>query len=331
MIADLPPNFTTRPYRGLSVQEVDIVLTESAILDLLIGREVYRRTDFLLLERAGAMALVAVEKASTDPLFSPVVEARVLALPDQIAILHSPHTDVGNASALAEAVVPHQREGVVAYVVRGLFEHINFIWRPEPVVVRVTEVVPPRPPKLLMMAQQALAFDEDLPPMRLELDEVDIDVLTSIAPGDTYLLPCRGSGADVGSDRVAYLDTRPEERLPWIMVGCERSEQFHEHFYGDRAPRLDICPRRRDCASYDGRDATGVDRRAEVLTLTKCCLIERGVAVEDGRAIVPWGANLDEVRHALRLLAGLGAARGAAMIEDTPWPGAVAVHEESPA
>jgi hypothetical protein len=41
------------------------------------------------------------------------------------------------------------------------------------------------------------------------------------------------------------------------------------------------------------------------MTLTKCCLLERGVELEDGRATVPWGANLDEVRAALRWLTGV--------------------------
>ena len=36
--------------------------------------------------------------------------------------------------------------------------------------------------------------------------------------------------------------------------------------------------------------------------LTKCCLLERGIEVNGATAVVPWGANLDEVRAALRAL-----------------------------
>ncbi len=39
--------------------------------------------------------------------------------------------------------------------------------------------------------------------------------------------------------------------------------------------------------------------------LTKCCLLERGIEVGGTTAVVPWGANLDEVRAALRALCGL--------------------------
>ena len=44
-----PPNAITRPYRGLSVQEVDIPLTPGHVEDLLRRREIYRRTAYLVL------------------------------------------------------------------------------------------------------------------------------------------------------------------------------------------------------------------------------------------------------------------------------------------
>ncbi|MGQ0576880.1 MAG: DUF7714 family protein [Pseudonocardia sp.] len=282
MIPIPPPNTRAHPYRGLSVQEVDVPLTEAAILDHLDGREVYRRTDFLALRHGRDTALVAVRKASLEPLFSPVVEARLLAGPDETSWVDSPHTDVGNATALAAAADPDAR----ATVVLGRFEHVNFIWEPAPIPVRVTEVVPPHPPKLFAQAEQAVAYDEDLPPVRLVLDAVDVHELAAANPAAEYLLPCRGSGTELGAP-VAFLDTRPAERADWLMIGCQRSVQFHRHFYGDEPARVDLCPR--------ARAGSGV-------TLTKCCLIERGLEVEGEAAVVPWGANLDEVREGLRKL-----------------------------
>jgi hypothetical protein len=294
MIDEPAPNFITRPYRGLSVQEVDYVdLTEEAVAGWLTGREVYRRTDFLLLSNRGQYALVAVEKASTNPLFSPVVEVRWLAGPDQVLMIDSPTTDVGSASALAAVAADHVRPGVLAYAVRGRFQHINFIWQPRPVVVSVTEVVPPCPAKLLAMAQHAVAFDEELPPIELQLDGVDLTDVARAHPADHYLLPCRGSGVEVAAE-MSFLDTRPSRRRDWLMLGCERSMQFHRHFYDDEPDRIDICPRQRPRTDPDA------------LTLSKCCLLERGVEVSGTTAIVPWGANLDEVRAALRRLVGLG-------------------------
>jgi len=226
-----------------------------------------------------------VRKASLDPLFSPVVEARVLARPDETAWIVSPETDVGNATALAAAAEP----GARASVVIGQFEHVNFIWEPAPIAVRVTEVVPPEPPKLLAQARQAVAYDEDLPPVALELDAVRVEDLVAAHPAPSYLLPCRGSGAELGVP-VAFLDTRPAHRQPdWLLIGCERSLQFHRHFYGDEPGRVDLCPR--------ARVGPGGGT-----TLTKCCLIERGLEVDGDTAVVPWGANLDEVREGLRKL-----------------------------
>jgi hypothetical protein len=217
----------------------------------------------------------------------------LLAGPEHVLMIDSPGTDVGNASALAAVAAEHRRTGVLAYAVRGRFEHINFIWQPEPVLIRVTEVVPPWPAKLLTMAQQVVDFDEDLPPIRLELDAMDIGSLAEANPAPAYLLPCRGSAVDLPGE-VDFLDTRPPVRRDWLMLGCERSLQFHRHFYGDEPHRVDLCPRRRVDTNGQG-----------TLTLSKCCLLERGVEAEPGAVIVPWGSNLDEVRVALRALVGL--------------------------
>jgi hypothetical protein len=295
MIPEPEPNTITRPYRGLSVQEVEVALHPSELVPFLLGREVYRRTHYLVLRHGDGVALVAVRKASEVPLFSPVVAARVLAGPEATVFVHEPHVDVGNATALAGAAARHARAGARAYVVMGRFEHINFIWDPRPLRVTVTEVVPPEPPKLLAQATQAVAFDEDLPPLELELEAVDIRALARGHRAGRYLLPCRGSGVDLPAP-VEFLDTRPETRQDWLLIGCERSLQFHRHFYGDEPGRVDLCPRNRDRG--DG----------SALRLVKCCLLERGIEVEGRTAVVPWGANLDEVRAALRRLTGVDSA-----------------------
>lgn len=294
MIADPAPNTITRPYRGLSVQEVEIPLTPQRIEDLLRQREIYRRTAFLVLRNGAATALVAVRPVSTEPLFSPVAEVRVLSGPDTTVWVDDPDVDVGNASALAASAKRNRVEHALAYVVRGRFEHVNFVWRPAPVTVRVTEVTPPHPPKLHAMAEQVVAFDEDLPPVELVPDVVDVLRLAADNAAPHYLLPCRGSGVELGAG-VSFLDTHPPYRPDWLLIGCDRSVAFHEHFYGGRPARVDLCPKARSARD----DGTPV--------LTKCCLLERGVEVAGRRAVVPWGANLDEVRAALRAICGVPA------------------------
>jgi hypothetical protein len=189
---------------------------------------------------------------------------------------------------------------VLAYVVRGRFEHVNFIWRPAPLTIGVTEVVPPHPPKLLAMAEQVVAFDEDLPPVTLTLDAVDVRQLMAASPAPRYLLPCRGSGVATGQE-TSFLDCHPPYHPDWLLIGCERSRQFHQHFYGAEPRRVELCPKARAAGPRGA------------LVLTKCCLLERGVEVDGATAVVPWGANLDEVRTAIRALCGLPAAEPPAL------------------
>ena len=293
MIAEPAANTITRPYRGLSVQEVNVPLTPAGIEGLLSHREIYRRTAFLVLRNGPDTALVAVRPADPGPLFSPVAELRVLSGPEATLWITDPPTDVGNATSLAAAARKQQRPGVLAYVVQGKFEHVNFIWRPAPVQIRVTEVIPPHPPKLLAMAEQVVAYDEDLPPIDLILDAVDVTELVAANPAPHYLLPCRGSGMPAEGD-VSFLDTHPPYHDDWLLIGCERSRQFHNHFYLTEPRQVDLCPKARVVAGTPGGPV-----------LTKCCLRERGIEVDGTTAVVPWGANLDEVRAALRALCGV--------------------------
>jgi hypothetical protein len=292
MIDEPAPNTITRPYRGLSVQDVDIPLTPAAVEALIRGREIYRRTAYLALRNGEDAALVAVRPERTDTLFSPVADVRVLSGPQTTVWITDPGADVGNATALAQTALKHHRDGVLAYLVQGKFEHVNFIWRPSPVPIRVTEVIPPFPPKLLAMAEQVVAFDEDLPPVQLNLDAVSVADLVARHPAPHYLLPCRGCGVAAAGE-ISFLDGHPAHRPDWLLIGCERSLQFHEHFYRSRPGQVDLCPRARSAGPPD-----------EFL-LTKCCLMERGIEVDGRTAVVPWGANLDEVRAALRALCRL--------------------------
>jgi hypothetical protein len=309
-IGEPQPNMITRPYRGLSVQDVDIPLIPSRIGTLLHGRDIYRRTTFIILRNGPQAALAAVRPEHPGQLFSPVAEVRVLSGPTATLWINEPSTDVGNASSLAATALAHRRDGILAYVVQGRFEHVNFIWQPAPLTVTVTEVIPPHPPKLLAMAEQVIAFDEDLPPITLALDAVDVQELMAATPAPRYLLPCRGSGVAT-SQELSFLDCHPPYHPDWLLIGCDRSRQFHQHFYGTEPRRVDLCPKARAASLPGGH------------VLTKCCLLERGVQVDGTAAVVPWGANLDEVRTALRALCGLGAAEPPAVTAMTLPPAAV--------
>ena len=287
----LPDNFICRPYRGVSVQHWDEPLVRTAVEEALLSREAYRRTEFVVLRGpAEATAVVRITCSSREELFNPIMAVDWLGGPDDCAYVARHDVDAANATALAEVALA-QGNGAPICVVEGRYQHVNFIVRARPLVVRLVDVVPPAPPRLLDLARQAVAVDEDLPPVRLCPELLDVRSLAAAAPDDHYLLPCQGAGLDLPGT-VDYLDQRPA-RADWTLVGCERSRQFHRWFYGDEPARqVELCP-----------DRLTADAGAAAATLLRCCLLERGISVEGHRAVVPWGTNLGEVQAALRALA----------------------------
>jgi hypothetical protein len=276
-VIEVGPNFIARPYRGVSVQDAP-GLDEASLRAWLIGRRVYRRTEFVVAARGGSHAVVQVAHPVGEDILAPVEDLRVVARPEEVAYVVDPSVDTGNASQMARAA----NAGARVTVVQGRFEHVNFIVEPVPLRVRVVEVVPPEPPKLLEMARAVVDYDEELPPVELDFSPID---LRELARGSgRFMFPCRCSGLEGD-----FLDAGPPSLGEWTLVGCERSRQIHMALYGaEPAGRVDFCPR--VVGSPDGP------------TLTKCCLFERGVRREGASLVVPWGAALEEVRQALREL-----------------------------
>ncbi len=137
--------------------------------------------------------------------------------------------------------------GALATVVLGRFEHVNFIYRPQPIPVRVTEVVPPEPAKLFAQATQAVEFDEDLPPVELLLDAVSVEEIAAAHPVGRVPAALPGLRRRPRGGCRGGLPGHPAggARKNWLLIGCERSLQFHRHFYGDEPERVDLCPRAR--------------------------------------------------------------------------------------
>jgi hypothetical protein len=290
-VLTLPDNFICRPYRGVSVQHWHGPMEEGAVKEVLLAREAYRRTEFVVLRGDdGSTALVGLTCTSQEALFNPIAAVDWLGGPEDCAYIVRHDVDSANATALAEVALA-EGQGAAICVVEGRYQHVNFIVRARPLVVRLVDVVPPEPPRLLDLARTAVAIDEDLPPVGLRPELLDVRTLAAASPSAHYLLPCQGAGLDLPGT-VDYLDQRPA-RADWTLVGCERSRQFHRWFYGADADRqVELCPDRLTAAEADGATAT----------LLRCCLLERGIRVEGNRAVVPWGANLSEVQAALRAL-----------------------------
>jgi hypothetical protein len=313
-------NLVPGRYRDVAVATVEAPLTRDGLERHFLGREAYRRTRWVVARRGPDVALVEVRKAAGrgEELFAPIVEVRVLALPGECVLVDAPEVDTGVPSQLARAA-RERAPGARCVVVQGRYRHISFILDPAPIRVRVVEVVPPAPPKLLDQASRVLEVAEDLPPIELVAELVDLTELARDHPAPRYLLPCRGAGVALDGVEVRFLDERPAVE-DWVLLGCARSREIHRWFYRTDAEAVDMCPRRlaagRGSSPVNGgsgglkeRSGSPPVNRDLTPVLTKCCLLEEHLEVEadDHRVTVPWGASLELVR------AGLG--RAAALAE----------------
>ena len=162
------------------------------------------------------------------------LRVQLLAGPDDCAFVDRPrrrHRRAHRAGSRRLEDAPGKR-GVV---VQGRYAHVSFIVDPAPLRVTVREVVPPYPPKLLDQARRVLEVAEHLPPIELvpEVVEFDRARAASVRPPPTC---CPAAAvASPSRARPPYLDERPD-REAGSCIGCERSQQIHESFYGERAP-----------------------------------------------------------------------------------------------
>jgi hypothetical protein len=298
------PNVLPAKYRSVALATYD-TLEPEALRTHFTGREGYMRTRFIIVRCGEQTSLIEAARPSSNELFSPFADVRVLAGPSECVYVHSPETDVGIPSqmAIVAARVAPVGSSLRCIVVEGKYSHVSFLLNPKPLRIRVLDIVPPAPSKLADQAQRLLDTAEDLPPILLITDEVDSrDLLrAATAPPDRgfvqsdiasglVLLPCQVSGSELDGDDVRYLDQRPAHE-EWTLLGCRRSQQIHTWFYGEEAPLIDTCPRR---FLADERDGDG-----EGPTLTRCCLLQEGMERRGRAALVPWGSSLQEVRAAI--------------------------------
>jgi hypothetical protein len=286
-----------------------VPLDEPSVRGYLLGRPAYRRTRYLVARHETASAVLEVSKESDQPLFSPITAVALVAAAEETAFVDAPEADTAIPSQLAR-VAAERAPQARCVIVRGRYGHVSFIADPAPVRVTVVEVVPPRPAKLVDQLTRVLDLAEDLPPVELVPDLVDLAELAGSRPSGHYLFPCRAGGSVAetlgavtpGTDgsgaggkepgaSVSYLDEVPRRR-PWTLVGCARSRAIHDFFYSGEVDVVDMCPR-----ALAGRRLAA--RPGPVLT--KCCLLEDRVSAEGDCVVVPWGATFAQVKEGLQL------------------------------
>lgn len=285
------PNVVPSKYRQVALATVES-LDPAALQAHFVGREAYMRTRFIIASDGTGTALVEVDRPASPELFSVIEQMRVLAGSEECVYVEAPETDVGIPSQMAVVADAHRHARCV--VVEGKYSHVSFLLNPRPLRITVLDIVPPAPSKLADQAQRILDLGENLPPILLITEAIDSrDLLAAESDpagttADRVLLPCKVSGSDLDAESVRFLDQRPPHE-EWTLLGCQRSQQIHSWFYGDRAPLIDTCPRRFLSAERDG----------DGVTLTRCCLLQEGMERRGRTALVPWGSSLGEVRAAI--------------------------------
>ena len=287
-----------KQYRRVAFTDVGVDLDEESLRAYFLAHEVYRRTEFVVVRSHDQIALMRVTTSTDEPLFCPVTDVDMLATPEETILINRPDIDTGVPSQMA-AIAQAEGAGYRCVVVRGRYEHVNFVLDPAPHNVHVLDVAPPWPAKLVDQVNRILDTAEDSAPVVVIPQVVDLEDLAKSVPAEHYLLPCRGGGIHIPGAKSSFLDEVPPEVADWVLIGCARSRAIHDHFYPDQAKtvqQVDICPRklakRMPIPEGDAR-------------LTKCCLLEEHVEVDDSTVVVPWGASLHQVAAGLARAAEL--------------------------
>ena len=207
-------------YREVAVTTVDFALTEDGLRQALRGARGLSANRIHRRPRPGRdeVALLEVETASREPLFSPITRVELLAGPDEAVFVHAADVDLGVPSQVCRAALRRRPRRSVRDRPRAGTSTSASSWIPHPIRVRLAEVAPPYPAKLLDQAQRVLEVAEDLPPIVLEPEIFDLVELAAARPAERYLFPCRGSGIAPEGTEVYYLDERPP-RHDWVLVG----------------------------------------------------------------------------------------------------------------
>ena len=173
-----------------------------------------------------------------------------------------------------------------ALIVEGRYGHVNFLSAPDPLQIKVVDLIPPLPSRLLDLARAAVS-QQDFPPVVFHADHIDVSHLAFAHRAESHMFPCRAGGL-VGPGTTYYLDERPAKQKG-LLVGCERTEQIYRHFYGEAPRRIETCPQKLLSETSD-------------LVLTRCCALQNDILVVGRRAVVPWGCDKGHVFRALELL-----------------------------
>ena len=142
---------------------------ETTLASYFVGREAYRRTEFIVVRNGSATAIVAVGRKRL-PRRGSVVHAHHRGSvcpvgPGDCVLLRRRRRHGGPRTALARVALeraPRHHSGVA---VRGRYSRVSFIIDAAPLQVTVREVAPPHRPSFSTRHGRVLDVAEHLPPI----------------------------------------------------------------------------------------------------------------------------------------------------------------------
>ena len=277
----------------VSIKEVSFPLTEKGIRDSLLGKSIYKNTEFLTLNNGDDWAVVALKKAPPQDLFSKIEDVEVIYLPENTKYVEDPAINVLSPTMMAEKA---EALDVHTLVVKGKYEHVSFIHKEDFIDLHVYEVIPPEPPKLEELVT-GLLHSENLPkPVKIVLHILDLREIERQSKQNIIMFPCHASG--LSSERKTYyLDQGPElskddfENI--LLIGCDLSLRIFKNLHSHEPEFFNFCPKKK-----------ALEAGGNSLAIARCCTVKVGYELIGNTAIVPWGAIQKEVEEALNDLMG---------------------------
>lgn len=268
--------------REVGLKDVDFPLTAEDISESWKGKRIYYRTRFLILRNSDDHCVLRIQ-SEPDGTLADVKDVEIISLPDETIWMDDPDIDVLSPSMLVQAALPYPGKTVV---VKGSHEHVSFVKDPQAKVVRILDVVPPHPPKLVALVRTIVDSQALEMPVTVEEEIVDLAELAKDVTTDEIILPCKG---DMGTERkVHYLSESPQVEDA-TLVGCELSRKVARELYGRDLPFVQMCPKR-------------LAGEVDTPTIVKCCELQSGYDIDGKLAIVPWGARIEDIVQAMRHL-----------------------------
>jgi hypothetical protein len=277
--------------REVGIKRVSFPLTEEEIGKNILKKLIYKRTEYIVLINGDERAVLKIKKPLNDELFSKVEDIDIISLPASTTYIEDPNINVLSPTQMAEKAEEMKAKTLV---VMGMFEHISFIHKEEPIPLMVFDVIPPEPPKLVKLVQNALYSGSVRFPVKIIPRIHDLRENVKKCTKNNIVFPCHASEL-TGDKKTFYLDQDPEfkeEELNEIsLIGCDLSLRIYKNLYKSEPEFYNFCPKKK-----------AQDEKPKHHAITKCCLIKEGHERIGDVTVVPWGATQKEVEDALNEL-----------------------------